>query len=56
MRLNALQVASEVIISVSDDGRGIDVAHVRAKAARQGLDVDDLTDDEALQLIFRSGI
>lgn len=56
VQLHAMQFGSEVTIAVIDDGRGIDVDRVRAKAARQGFDVDDLTDDEALQLVFRSGI
>ncbi len=51
-----MQLGSEVIIAVSDDGRGIDVERVREKATRLGIDTDDLTEDEALQLIFRSGL
>ena len=56
IRLHAMQLGSEVIIAVSDDGRGIDIGRVRTQAARQGVDVGELTDEEALQLVFRSGL
>jgi two-component system chemotaxis sensor kinase CheA len=55
VRLHATQVGSKVIITVSDDGAGIDVAAVRAVAAKGGLDVSGLTEDESLRLIFRPG-
>ena len=55
VRLHAKQVGSKVIITVSDDGAGIDVAAVRAVAARGGLDVSGLTEEESLRLIFRPG-
>jgi two-component system chemotaxis sensor kinase CheA len=45
-----------VVIAVSDDGGGIDVAAVRAAAAKGGLDVTGLTEEQSLHLIFRSGI
>ncbi|MBV9659549.1 MAG: response regulator [Acidimicrobiales bacterium] len=56
VRLHAMQLGSEVIIAVTDDGRGIDVQRVRVRAARQGIDTSGLTDEEALFLIFRSGL
>ena len=55
VRLHAMQLGSEVIIAVSDDGGGIDLDKVRAQAIRSGMAVDDLNDDETMQLIFRSG-
>ena len=54
--LHAAQVGSKVVISISDDGAGINVAAVRASAARAGVDITTLTEDESLHLIFRSGI
>jgi len=54
--LHAAQVGSKVVISITDDGAGINVAAVRAAAARAGVDVTTLTEDESLHLIFRSGI
>jgi two-component system chemotaxis sensor kinase CheA len=56
VRLHAMQLGAEVIIAVSDDGRGIDVESVRRMAARQGVDTDGMNDEETLQLIFRSGL
>jgi two-component system chemotaxis sensor kinase CheA len=56
VRLSASQAGSEVTIAVSDDGRGIDVAGVRANATRHGLSVDDLSDRDSLELVFRSGV
>jgi two-component system chemotaxis sensor kinase CheA len=55
VRLHAMQLGSEVIIAVSDDGAGIDLPRVREQATAIGIDATDLSDDEALQLIFRSG-
>ncbi len=56
VRLQAMQLGSEVIISIRDDGRGIDLDRVRVQAVERGLDVSDLSDDDTLQLIFRSGL
>ncbi|GAC1684619.1 MAG: hybrid sensor histidine kinase/response regulator [Candidatus Dormibacteraceae bacterium] len=55
VRVHATQVGSKVIISISDDGAGINVAAVRAAAARGGADVSGLTEEESLHLIFRPG-
>jgi two-component system chemotaxis sensor kinase CheA len=56
VRLNVTQVGSKVVIAIADDGAGIDVAGLRAAAARRGVDVSNLSDDEALHVIFRSGV
>ncbi|NLR98238.1 chemotaxis protein CheA [Rhizobium sp. P38BS-XIX] len=55
--LSAHQTGSEVIISIKDDGRGIDRQKVRAKAEANGLIQPgaQLTDKELLQLIFQPG-
>lgn len=54
--LEAVQLGSEVIINVTDDGRGIDVGAVRARAAERGVDVSGMDDDESLYLVFDSGL
>jgi len=54
--LHAMQMGSEVVIAVTDDGHGIDVSRVRSQAQRQGIDTAGLSDEEALQLVFRSGL
>jgi two-component system, chemotaxis family, sensor kinase CheA len=56
VRLHASQVGSKVVIAVSDDGAGINVAAVRASAAKAGVDVSGLSEQESLHLIFRAGI
>jgi two-component system chemotaxis sensor kinase CheA len=55
VRLHAMQLGSEVVIAVSDDGEGVDLERVRQRAIRSGIDVDSLNDEELTQLIFRSG-
>jgi chemosensory pili system protein ChpA (sensor histidine kinase/response regulator) len=48
---------SEVAIEVIDDGRGLDLAGIKRKAVELGLveAVTDVTDEEAMQFILRSG-
>lgn len=57
IRLAAEHVGSNVVITISDDGRGIDRAGVRAKAMEKGF-IDsnaNLSEREVLDLIFRPG-
>lgn len=56
VRLHAMQLGSEVILAVSDDGAGIDVDRVREQAARRGDDVAGVSDEDAMYFIFRSGL
>ncbi len=56
VRLHATQVGSKVVIAISDDGAGINVPAVRDAAVKRGLDVDGLTDDQSLHLIFHTGV
>jgi two-component system chemotaxis sensor kinase CheA len=55
--LAAAQESNQVVITLVDDGRGIDAASVRAKAIERGLLAADeaLSDREAIQLIFTEG-
>jgi two-component system chemotaxis sensor kinase CheA len=57
--LNAYHQGTQVVIEVRDDGRGIDAAHVRQQAVKQGIikaeEAARLTDQEALNLVFESG-
>jgi two-component system chemotaxis sensor kinase CheA len=55
--LSARQSGGEVIVSIADDGRGIDRDRVRAKAEAQGLIPAGapLSDAEIYQLIFQPG-
>ncbi len=58
--LTARHEEGRVIIEVTDDGKGIDVAAVKASAVRKGRlgehEAAQLSDDEAVHLIFESGL
>jgi two-component system chemotaxis sensor kinase CheA len=59
IRLEALQRGNHVVVQVADDGRGIDLAAVRAKAERLGLVAPDdaaLGRKQLLDLIFAPGL
>ena len=56
VRLHAMQLGSEVILTVTDDGRGIDVARVTDEADRRGIDTDGMTEQELLGLTFQAGL
>ena len=51
---------NQILIEVSDDGRGIDPAAVLARAVEKGFlraeDAATISEEEALQFIFRSGL
>ncbi len=57
VHLSAHQVGGEVAITIRDDGRGIDLERVRAKAEAQGLIKPDelLSEHDLFQLIFHPG-
>jgi two-component system chemotaxis sensor kinase CheA len=58
VRLTAAHVGSNVVVSVSDDGKGIDPVALRAKAVEKQLIAADasLSESEILNLIFRPGL
>ncbi|MFC5511829.1 Hpt domain-containing protein [Massilia jejuensis] len=51
------QVGNEVVLQFSDDGAGLDLERIRAKAAALGLAAQDaqLRDEDAAELIFAPG-
>ena len=55
--LSAAQESNQVVITLMDDGGGIDAAEVKHRAIERGiLGADDqITDREAIQLIFTEG-
>ncbi|WP_408591420.1 chemotaxis protein CheA [Novosphingobium sp.] len=55
--LSARQAGGEVLISITDDGRGLDRARIRAKAEAQGLIATGtpLSDAALFQMIFHPG-
>ena len=56
IRLHAMQLGSEVIVAITDDGGGIDTSRVRVQAEGQGVDTSRLSDEDVQQLIFRAGL
>ena len=56
VRLHAAQIGSEIVITVTDDGAGIDVGKVRAAAEKRGIDVSRLDEAASLKLIFLAGV
>jgi len=57
VHLSAHQAGGEVLITIRDDGRGIDRERVRAKAEAQGLiqPGQPISDHDLLQMIFHPG-
>ena len=59
LHLNAYHQGNQVIIEVSDDGRGIDTQKVKAKAMQQGLissaEAINLSEGQIFDLVFRPG-
>jgi len=59
VRLNAYHQGNQVIVEVTDDGRGIDAQRIRAKAIEMGLTTAEeaakLSEQEMLNFIFRPG-
>ncbi len=59
IRLNAYHQANQLIVEVNDDGAGVDIAKLKAKALKADLinleEAERMTEAEALDLIFRPG-
>jgi two-component system chemotaxis sensor kinase CheA len=59
IRLNALHQGNQVVVEISDDGRGIDAQKIRAKALELGMmtaeEAARLNEGETLDFIFRPG-
>jgi two-component system chemotaxis sensor kinase CheA len=59
VRLNAHHQGNQVVVEVSDDGRGMDVQKIRSKAIELGLvtaeEAARLSEAETLDFIFRPG-
>jgi two-component system chemotaxis sensor kinase CheA len=57
VKIGASLEGTRAIITIEDDGRGIDAAEVRRRAAQIGAtsEGEELTEEETLRLIFRPG-
>jgi two-component system chemotaxis sensor kinase CheA len=60
IRISAFHEGNQVVVQVADDGRGIDVAGLKARAAITGqvsaAQADEMSDEDALGLIFAPGL
>lgn len=60
IHLKAYHQGNQVVLEISDDGRGIDRQKVIAKAIERGIisreDAQQMSESEALNLIFHSGL
>jgi two-component system chemotaxis sensor kinase CheA len=55
--LKAEQLGKDVVICVSDDGNGLDLASIRQTIARRGgMDADSLSEEDLKEAIFNAGI
>jgi len=59
VRLSAAQRGSQILVTIEDDGAGMDPAVLRAKAIEKGVlteqEAEAMSEAESLQLIFRAG-
>jgi len=59
IRLHAYHQGNQVVVEITDDGRGMDAQKIRAKAIELGMatpeEVTRLTDAEVFEFIFRPG-
>jgi two-component system chemotaxis sensor kinase CheA len=59
IRLHAMHQGNQVVVEISDDGRGIDAQKIRSKAIELGIvtseDAPRMSEAETLELIFRPG-
>lgn len=55
IKLTAYQEGTKAIIKVEDDGAGVNLARVKAKAEKVGINTEGLSDDEIRNLIFAQG-
>lgn len=57
--LSAMQEGSNIVLRIKDDGKGLDVEAIRAKAVERGLttraDVDRMSDKDVFRYIFEAG-
>lgn len=55
IKLIAYQEGTKAVIKVEDDGAGLDIAKIKAKADKMGINTDGMTDADIKNLIFLQG-
>lgn len=56
IRMDAAQSGGEVLVRLSDDGKGIDLSKLREKAIAKGSPLATAPDEELVNLIFEPGL
>lgn len=55
IKLSAYQEGNRVVITVSDDGKGINPIAIKESATRKGINTEGMGDRDLVQLIFNQG-
>lgn len=55
IKLTACQQGNRVIITLSDDGKGLDPEMLARKAQEKGIEIDGMSEKEILNIIFHPG-
>ncbi|GAJ26338.1 signal transduction histidine kinase CheA [Liquorilactobacillus sucicola DSM 21376 = JCM 15457] len=55
IKLSAYQEGNRVIITLEDDGKGLDPAVIKESAESKGINTEGMSDDEIKKLIFHPG-
>ncbi|KPU44653.1 chemotaxis protein CheA [Oxobacter pfennigii] len=56
LTITAYQEGNKGVIKVEDDGRGLNLEKIKAKAASKGINVDGMSDTDVKNLIFMEGL
>lgn len=55
IELTAMQEGNKVIITLKDDGKGLDPVAIRESAERKGIDTEGMSEDDIKRLVFHPG-
>src|SRR5699024_1181037 len=55
IKITAYQEGNRVVLTVSDDGKGVDPVAIKESATRKGIATEGLSDKELQHLIFHPG-
>ena len=59
VKLNAFHEGGHIIIEIADDGKGLSIARIKAKALSNGItteaELDSLSEQQIAQFIFKAG-
>jgi two-component system chemotaxis sensor kinase CheA len=55
VKLSAFQQGNRAIIKLEDDGAGLNIAKIKNKAIKMGINISDMTEEDLQNLIFMQG-